>query len=239
MLKANHSSWANAVFDIYINRLLRKSFHSFYLHGSAPEISDRPIILAPNHSTWWDGFFVYILNQLYLKKKFHIMILEEQLAKYRFFRRLGGFSIDQLSPKKMMESLQYTSRLLNDTRNLAVIFPQGELLPNHIRPIACRPGIGRILKMAEIEIDLIPLSIKTQHLGEQNAEVFFKFGSAHHYHKNLETELSDVITSNLDYIDKKIIDKDKGVQIFTGKGPVSQRSRDTFRQLGITKNEES
>lgn len=239
MLKANHSFWANAIFDIYINRMLRKGFHAFYLYGSPPTVSDKPLILAPNHSTWWDGFFVYILNKLYLKKKFHIMILEEQLAKYRFFRKLGGYSIDQVSPKRMMQSLQYTSSILENSDNLAVIFPQGELLPNHTRPIECRPGIGRILKMTDNEIDVLPLSIKVQHLGEQNAEVFFMFGSAINYHKDFETELSSEITSNLDIIDKKIIDKDKGVQIFAGKDSISRRSHDTFRHLGITKGEES
>ena len=39
-------------------------FMKFRCWGELPEIPDHlPLLLLPNHSTWWDGFFVYLLNK--------------------------------------------------------------------------------------------------------------------------------------------------------------------------------
>ena len=76
MIKANPTRWAKFIFHIYVMRLLKRSFHSFNLIGNIPKSDpELPLLLIPNHSTWWDGFFVYLLNDQFLKRELYMMML--------------------------------------------------------------------------------------------------------------------------------------------------------------------
>jgi len=131
MLTANHSKFSKFLFDLYIYPLLKRNFYAINLIGDIPNTNpEYPIIIAPNHSSWWDGFFLYLLNEKFFKRKFFIMILESSLEKYSFFRKLGGYSINQESPKSIVKSLNYTVEQMTDNQqSFFTIFPQGILLP--------------------------------------------------------------------------------------------------------------
>jgi 1-acyl-sn-glycerol-3-phosphate acyltransferase len=59
MIKANPTRWAKFIFHIYVMRLMKRQFHAFHLFGDLPQPDpDLPLLLIPNHSTWWDGFLV-------------------------------------------------------------------------------------------------------------------------------------------------------------------------------------
>ena len=63
MIPAKHNRQADYIFGIYIRRMFRKRFNSFNLIGSPPVIKkDLPLIITPDHSTWWDGFF-FVVHQ--------------------------------------------------------------------------------------------------------------------------------------------------------------------------------
>ena len=80
MIKAKHVKWAEIVFDFYLKRLLVKSFYDFRIINELPFLdSSKGTLIAPNHFSWWDGFFVYWLNNKKLNKNLFVMMLEEQL----------------------------------------------------------------------------------------------------------------------------------------------------------------
>lgn len=237
MLEANHSKFAEKIFDFYLRRLLTKSFNSIHLIGEIPKKSGKPIILAPNHSTWWDGFFVYLLNKVYFKKKFHIMILEQQLRKYKFFLKLGGFSIDKSSPKTVLRSMKYSANLIKN-ENLIVIFPQGELLPNHIRPLGFKNGINKIVEMSGHRPLILPLSMKIEFLKEQKPSVFFKIGKELESSKSLLKKLECEVTKGLECIGESIIKGDYGEIIFSGEASISDRSRKLMNKAGLIRNDD-
>ena len=54
-------------------------------------------------------------------------MLEEQLKRYWFFKKLGCYSIDLNDSRKMIVSLKYTMDLLLKPNNLVTIYPQGEI----------------------------------------------------------------------------------------------------------------
>ena len=113
MIKADHKTWAKFVFDIYLKGLLKKSFFDFRIINEQPEIDQsKSLILTPNHFSWWDGFFVYWLNNRTLNKKLFIMMLEDQLKRYWFFQKVGCYSIDLNDNRKIVASLKYTIDLL-------------------------------------------------------------------------------------------------------------------------------
>jgi 1-acyl-sn-glycerol-3-phosphate acyltransferase len=73
------------------------------------------------------------------------MMLEEQLRKYWFFNYTGGFSVNRKS-KSIVETLNYTTELLNNNKNLVLIFPQGEIQTMHNQVILFEKGLERVLK---------------------------------------------------------------------------------------------
>jgi 1-acyl-sn-glycerol-3-phosphate acyltransferase len=238
MIFADHKYWAELIFKPYIYRLLKNNFHSINLIGDLPEIpQELPLILIPNHSTWWDGFYVYLLNKKYFARKFYIMILEEQLAKYRFFTKLGGFSISRESPKSIIESLKYSADLLRSNPfSVTTIFPQGELLPNFTSPLIFNRGIEKIIRIYGENVCLLPLSIRPEYLKEEKASVFFKFGKpiiANPDTKDLTEILRTQVEQGLEDIANSLLNGNEGNIIMHGKISISDKSKKAF---GIIKN---
>ncbi|MEE4310847.1 MAG: lysophospholipid acyltransferase family protein [candidate division KSB1 bacterium] len=230
MIEAKPSRWALFTFDIYIKRLLKRHFFRLNMLGEIPDVDPAlPLILTPNHSTWWDGFFVYILNQKYYNRPFYLMMLERQLAKYSFFSRLGAYSIDQKRPKKVIESLSYTVELLNrQTENPPVvcIFPQGILLPWSTRPIVFQKGLDWIIRKYEKTINVLPLAMRAEYTGEQNAEVFFLFGK----NQIIETgnfwgtkQLAKIEEDLLDELQDRMLRQEDSVDLLKGKSSINTK----------------
>ena len=208
MIRAQHRLWADIIFQPYLTRLFKRNFHEIRLLGTPPEIpDDLPLLLLPNHSTWWDGFFVYLLNKQVFRRTAHLMMLEAQLTKYKFFTKIGAYSIEPENPRGVIESLEYTAELLNREMSLVAVFPQGELLPWHTRPLDYKRGVEWILRKHGKPVTLLPLAIRTEFLGEKRPSVFFLFGDAYTFDaatfqgtdwlEKTETELLDDLASRM------------------------------------------
>jgi 1-acyl-sn-glycerol-3-phosphate acyltransferase len=179
MITARHNPIAQVLFDRYIMRLMRRSFHAAHLIGDVPELKpDKPLLLMPNHNSWWDGFFIHLLNKHSYNRKIYIMMLEEQLRKYWFFRSVGAYSIDPGKPRSVIESLEYTSGIMKQEGGAALfcLFPQGELLP-YGAPLNYERGYKWIVKRSDGAAILLPLAMKVEQRIEQRPEVFFLFGN--------------------------------------------------------------
>jgi|YNPMSStandDraft_2_1061718.scaffolds.fasta_scaffold00889_9 hypothetical protein len=144
MIEAKHSALAKCIFDIYLTRLLKKNFSGFYLTNqeALQKINfDRSLLITPNHFSWWDGFFIYLLNNTIIRKKFHILVIEETLKQYPFFKFLGTFGIDKKNPKDAAKVFEYINNLLNDNSKIVVFYPQGKLQPFENDEIELQEGI--------------------------------------------------------------------------------------------------
>lgn len=229
MLAAKHQKWADWIFHHYLNSLFRQHFYAIHLFTPVPDFQPHiPILLLPNHSSWWDGFFVYLLNKKCLHRKAYLMMLEEQLKQNRFFRFLGVYSIRSNSIKHIKQSLQYTIDLLNGNNKAPMVcfFPQGELQPWHIKPIRLKRGLVYILDRIEREIQLCFLSMRIESLKEQRPEVFLQFSPIHPIQSHNQfalPELESQFNAFLDQLVKRIVDGEKGKIIFQGKHSVNER----------------
>lgn len=102
--------------------------------------SQKPVLFIANHSSWWDGFFVYeVYKKLKLKKQFKIVMLESELKKFPFFRLCGAVG---LIPKND----QHNKEIFRNLKNHCVcFFPQGQLTPQNQRPLSFKPGIKQLI----------------------------------------------------------------------------------------------
>ena len=177
MIQADHKKWAELVFDIYLKRLLKKSFYDFRIINTLPEFDkSKSLIVTPNHFSWWDGFFIYWTNKKLFSRKLYVLMLEEQLKRYWFFKKLGCYSIDLNDNRKMIVSLKYTMDLLLKPNNLVTIYPQGEIQAYDEKHIILKDGIDFITKKSTVDFQILPITFKIHYTNERLPIVYARFG---------------------------------------------------------------
>lgn len=147
MIKAKHLFIFYHFFRLHSLWNIRRNFHKVELNGEFIE-KGKPILIIANHISWWDGFWVVYFRQKVVKRRFHFMMLEEQLQKNWFLRFTGGFSINKNS-KTIIETLQYTQKLLENNENMVLVFPQGKIESQHLTSLKFEQGIQRIVNKSK------------------------------------------------------------------------------------------
>ncbi len=128
-------------------------FHQL-VYNTVTVDQNKSVLLIANHFSFWDGLILYVINHRLLKKKFHVMILEDTVRKSAFLKYAGAFSIAKNS-KEMLHSLDYAAKLLQKPGNMVLIFPQGKLYSNFVSYIYFEQGIMRILKKAGTQVQYL------------------------------------------------------------------------------------
>lgn len=179
MLKASKSALFESFFAVYNRNLIKRRFHSLHVAGLeylCRKSNQSPLLIYANHSSWWDGLVAFEISRKTKLDSF-MMMEEKQLKNLFLFRRLGAFSVVRENPRRAVESLNYAVDLLKNPHRTLWIFPQGEILPNDLRPINFYNGLSRIIEKAG-KISCVPLAIRYEFLGEFNPQIFVKIGLA-------------------------------------------------------------
>lgn len=124
-----------------------------------------------NHSSWWDGMIAVLLSKHQIKHQEFVMMNENGLQNYPFFKFLGAYSINTRKPKEVIQSLSYTTELLKKN-NAVWIFPQGEETPLEKRPLHFHSGVGWICKNSSHELQLAPVTFSYLFLAEQRPRLY-------------------------------------------------------------------
>ena len=95
ILRAKHNFFIYPFFQYYTKMMIKKKFESISIEGEFKD-SGKPLMLIGNHISWWDGFWAMYINLKLFKRKFHFMMQEDQLLRYKFFNYTGGFSINNM-----------------------------------------------------------------------------------------------------------------------------------------------
>ena len=66
-----------------------------------------------------------------------------------FFNRCGAFSVKRNS-REVIDSLRYTSSVLDNPQNLVTIYPSGDIFSQHKQIIKFKKGIDRILSQSKM-----------------------------------------------------------------------------------------
>ncbi len=99
------------------------------------------------------------------------MMLEEQLMKFSFFNKTGGFSIRKNS-RSMIESMNYTAELLRDHRNMVLLFPQGKIESCYKQPILFEPGVNRIIEKIGSPVQIIFMANLIDYFSSRKPGIF-------------------------------------------------------------------
>lgn len=146
MIYPQKNKLINWFFHNYILRIVNGNFHVVRFDELEVD-KNKSVLLLANHFSWWDGFLMYYINHRVIKKRFHVMVIEETVKKISFFKYMGAFSVSKNS-RDMLTSLDYAAQLLNDPENMVLIFPQGKLYSNFIDEVNFEKGLSKIMECA-------------------------------------------------------------------------------------------
>lgn len=153
MIKAKHHIVIYPMFKRLTRFFMKRKFKSVSIHGNFPDNGNAVLVLS-NHISWWDGFWMMHLNLTRLKRRFHFMMLEDQLRKNWYFQYSGGYSVKKKS-RSLLESLAYTSSLLEDKQNMVFVFPQGRIHSMHQHHISFEKGVSRIIGQCSPDTQIV------------------------------------------------------------------------------------
>ena len=176
MIGAKHHTFIYPFFQWLTKYLIRRKFEKVNIIGKISHL-EKPILLIANHVSWWDGFWVLFLNMKIFNKKIHFMMREDQLKKHWYFQYTGGYSIKK-GTKSILESLQYTQKLLQNNSNLVLMFPQGEINSMHNTKFKFERGIERIISNKATDFQIIFVANLIDYFSKPKPELFIYFEEA-------------------------------------------------------------
>ena len=123
--------------------------------------SNSSIILAPTHRSRWDGLILTMaMGRRVTKKDCRFMVTKSEMRGIQgwFLKRLGCFSINQLSPS--LSALRYAIDLIEKGEQL-VVFPEGKI-NRYGKKLVLKEGLYRLARLATkntTSITIIPIGI--------------------------------------------------------------------------------
>lgn len=226
MIEAKKNKAFEYLFAAYNRHILKKHFYRIHLSGEdnfRERRKNLPTIIYSNHSNWWDGLVCFYLSYDHWKEDAYMMMDINQMRKYKFFRMIGAFSVNRESAFESFETIKYSHELLKNPERVLWIFPQGEMLPQDVRPLKFQRGTAKIAQMAG-GANIIPAVISYEYLKEQRAEIFIKTGRPLEAENTdnpdkLTAEMEKILEEELNIQKKNIADRNTGDYkiIFGGK----------------------
>ena len=119
------------------------------------------IILAPTHRSRWDGLVLTMaMGRRVTQKDCRFMVTKSEMRGMQgwFLKRLGCFSINQLSPS--LSTLRHAIDLIQKGEQL-VVFPEGKI-NKFGRKLVLKEGLYRLARLATKKTDsitIIPIGI--------------------------------------------------------------------------------
>lgn len=198
-----HNPAFRRVWDWYLSLKYRRSFARIHFDFRACEGKldpGIPVILVPNHISWWDGFFCFeIQRRLRPGSGIYSLMLESELRKFPVLRKLGCFGMEPRNPVSVRRAFAQFQELVaaNPYRTLTY-FPQGKISPVRQRPLGFQRGIELLLRMAG-PAQCVPVALHIEPLTAEKPTAFVFAGnpvnSAHHEltSRFLETEVTRLL----------------------------------------------
>jgi len=170
MIKNKFYKFFDIFWKYFFIIIIKINFHDFKVHFDFSLEKKKSILFIGNHFSWWDGFFIYHLNEKILKKRFNVMMLEEELSKRKFLTTTGAFSVRKNS-KEIIKTISYSAEILNNPNNLLLMFPQGKIESMHKSEIKFERGVYKILEKTLKPIQIIFSVVMIDYLSNRKPTV--------------------------------------------------------------------
>jgi len=161
--------------DAYVRRKVRASFRGVWLRGELPA-SSGGLLVYVNHTNWWDGFVLHQLSRAAGWDGYALME-ERTLARYRFLRHLGAFSVRRGEASSSLETLRYARDLLRLADAAVFVFPEGEHRPPGELPLRLERGVETLARMSQVPS--LPVAIRYVFFEHERPDVLFDVGTPH------------------------------------------------------------
>jgi 1-acyl-sn-glycerol-3-phosphate acyltransferase len=169
--------WLFRLFRWYAHRYAAKHLHAVRLSkaGALPDGLDGPLIIVPNHPSWWDPLLSFNLTSLLPDRVHWGPIDAAALRRYRFLGRAGLFGIELGTTRGASQFLRTSGRILTDSRAALWIFAQGRFADVRERPPRLRAGVGHLLQSIQSG-HVLPLALEMTFWDERTPEGLARFG---------------------------------------------------------------
>ena len=163
-------------FMTYVRWFFRRQFHALrLLHGHAPEIAGRSVVIYTNHPGWWDPLvFLVLAEQLYPKRLNYGPIDATALGKYRFLESIGFLGIEPGTWQGSKKFLAYARASQRRDDTIFWITAAGTFVDPRVRPVPLRPGVAHLA--AGGEGLLVPMAMEYPFWDERLPEALVAFG---------------------------------------------------------------
>lgn len=154
---------------------LRRRFHAIRFLAADPEAwsAGGPLLVAANHTNWWDGFVAWFVTESLGGRRFGILQEEAHLRRYPWFRRCGVIGIDLRGGAAAIGGLRRARRFLGHANSALWIFPGGRL-SRPGAPVAARPGTGFLAGPAGARV--LPAAVHYEWFDQSRPTVLVRFG---------------------------------------------------------------
>ena len=164
------------------------------INNGFPIPINSPIILAPTHRSRWDGLVLTMaMGRRETNKDCRFMVTKSEMCGIQgwFLKRLGCFSINQLSPS--LSALRYAIDLIERGEQL-VVFPEGKI-NKYGKKLVLKEGLYRLARLAAKKtnsISVIPIGIAYSQITPKiRSNVSLCFGEPLLVDKDLNLSIND------------------------------------------------
>lgn len=165
-------------FGNYLHSYLGRSFHGVRISksGTAPQLSEGPVIFYSNHPSLWDPIVMfYLAHRYYLDRVGYAPMDAEMLQKYGFFKRLGIFGVEEDTFRGAATFLCTSRKVLSQPSPTLWITAEGHFSDVRRRPVRLRPGLSHLAKTMD-RVTIIPLALEYPFWRERFPEALVRFG---------------------------------------------------------------
>lgn len=185
-------------------RAVRRNFAAVRCHGLEKLATiplATPVILAPIHTGWWDGFFCSCLLPHLPGRRFFLAQHAQHLGRYPWFRHAGVIGLDARGPGRLRSGLRQLETCLAIPGAMLVFFPQGRLTLQDAQSIEARRGLGFLAGAAGSV--LLPLVWRHGLRDGPKPELWMRFGEPIHVAGPAANEVWNASMANLESILKQ------------------------------------
>jgi len=101
-------------------------------------------------------------------------MLESQLNRYPFFKKLGAFGFDPQSPADTLKTFHYMKTLAQDPDNLLIFYPQGTI--SSYEDVNLKKGLSIFLNKFPIPSLVWPIHFRIQYENQKTPALYCRFG---------------------------------------------------------------
>lgn len=168
---------AVGAFEAFFRPWMRGRVRAVHITGLPEALPPtRPLLLAANHVSWWDGFLLRELQRaLRPAAPIYTVMSRAELARFPYFHLMGVVGIDGTSPGATAHALRLlAARLQERPDSVVVFFPQGRIWPSHRRPLGFRAGVELFVR--RLSPLVVPVGVHSEPLNGVSPRFFLSAG---------------------------------------------------------------